>query len=165
MVSPDIIKKAAHKLKPGKSDPLFSFSSDFIKHGLEKLYSLLSSLYQGFMTHAYVTQGLLISTLVPIVKDQLSSISISKNYCSVCLSSLTVKLMYWIIIILSKDTLQLNELQFAYQEDCSTTMCTLALLETIDFLRNGNNLFTIATDMSKAFDTTLHSKMFEKLVF
>jgi hypothetical protein len=166
MVRPDIIKKAAHKLKPGKSDPLFSFSSDCIKIGPEKLYSLLSSLYQGFLTHAHVTQGLLISTLVPIVKDQLSSISNSKNYRSVCLSSLTVKLLDWIIIILSKDTLQLNELQFAYQEDCSTTMCTWAALETIDFfLRNGNNVFTIATDMSKAFNTTFHSKMFEKLVF
>ena len=27
-VTPDIIKEAAHKLKSGKSDPVFSFSSD-----------------------------------------------------------------------------------------------------------------------------------------
>ena len=38
-------------------------------------------------------------------------------------------------------------------------MCTWAALETIDyFLRNGNNVFTVATDMSKAFDMSLHSK-------
>ena len=114
----------------------------------------------------HVTKGLLISTLVPIVKDPMSSINLSKNYRSVCLASLAIKLLDWIIILLSKDTLGLDELQFAYQEDCSTTMCTGAALETIDyFLRNGNNVFTVATNMSKAFDIPLHSKMFKKMVF
>ena len=32
------------------------------------------------MIHGHVTQGLLISTLIPIVKDPLASINISKNY-------------------------------------------------------------------------------------
>ena len=37
----------------------------------------LSELLQGFMVHAHITLGLLISTLVPIVKDPLASINIS----------------------------------------------------------------------------------------
>ena len=165
-VTPEVIKQAAQKLKPGKSDPTFSFSSDCIKHGPDILYSILSSLYQGFMIHAHITKGLLISTLVPIVKDPLSSINLSKNYRSVCLALIAIKLLDWIIIILSDKTLGLDELQFAYQKDCSTTMCTWAALETIDFfLKNGNNVFTVATDMSKAFDLALHSKMFKKMVF
>ena len=160
------IKKAAHKLKPRKSDPSFSFSSDCIKNGPEVLYTVLARMYQGFMIHAHITKGLLISTLVPIVKDPMSSINLIKNYRSVCLASLAIKLLDWIIILLSKDTLGLDKLKFAYQEDCSTTMCTWAALETIDyFLRNGNNVFTVATDMSKAFDMALHSKMFKKMVF
>ena len=123
-------------------------------------------MYQGFMIHAHITKGLLISTLVPIVKDPMSSINVSKNYRSVCLASLAIKLLDWVIILLSKDTLCLDELQFAYQEDCSTTMCTWAALETIDyFLKKGNNVFTVATDMSKAFDLALHSKMFHEMVF
>ena len=68
-VTSDIIKQAAQKLKPGKSDPSYSFSSDCIKHGPEVFYSILSIIYQGFMIHAHITKGLLISTLVPIVKD------------------------------------------------------------------------------------------------
>ena len=100
------------------------------------------------MTHAHVTKGLLISTLVPIVKDPLSRISLSKNYRSVGLSSLSIKLLDWIIILLSNDTLGLDELQFAYQKDCSTTMWTA--LETIDyFLRIGNNVYRVAIDMSR----------------
>ena len=37
-VTPDIVKEAAHKLKSGKSDPSFSFSSDCIKNGTEFSY-------------------------------------------------------------------------------------------------------------------------------
>ena len=116
------------------------------------------------MIHGHVTQGLLISTLVPIVKDPLASINISKNYRSVCLASLTVKLLDWIVIILGGKALGLSELQFAYQANCSTSQCTWAALETINyFVERGSEVFTIATDMSKAFDLALHSKMFEKM--
>ena len=58
----------------------------------------------------------------------------------------------------------LSELQFAYQANCSTSQCTWAALETINyFVERGSEVFTIATDMSKAFDLALHSKMFEKM--
>ena len=92
-ITPEVVKKAAEKLKSGKSDPCFTYSSDCFKNGSETLFLRLSELLQGFMTHGHVTQGLLISTLVPIVKDPLASITISKNYRSVCLASLTVKLL------------------------------------------------------------------------
>ena len=114
-VTANIIKKAAQKLKPRKSDPSFSFSSDCIKNGPEVLYTVLARMYQGFMIHAHITKGLLISTLVPIVKDPMSSINLIKNYRSVCLASLAIKLLDWIIILLSKDTLGLDKLKFAYQ--------------------------------------------------
>ena len=107
---------------------------------------------------------LLVSTLIPIVKDPLSSMNSSKNYRSVCLSSLVIKMIDWIVIILGGKALGLSELQFAYQTNCSTTQCTWAALETIDyFLKRGSEVFTIATNMSKAFDLTLHTKMFLKM--
>ena len=44
-------------------------------------------------------------------------------------------------------------------------MCTWAALETIDyFLKNGSEVFSCATDISKAFDLTLHSLMFKKMM-
>ena len=163
-VTPEIVKKAAHKLNSGKSDPSFTFSSDCIKNGSNNLYVRLSELLQGFMIHGHVTAGLLISTLVPLVKDPLASINSSKNYRSVCLSSLIIKLLDWIIILLGGESLGLSELQFAYQSNCSTTQCTWAATETIDYyLKRGSEVFTVATDMSKAFDLALHSKMFQKM--
>ena len=69
MVTPEIVKKAAHKLKSGKSDPSFTFSSDCLKNGPENVYVHLSELVQGFLVHGHVTTSLLVSTLIPLVKD------------------------------------------------------------------------------------------------
>ena len=127
-ITPEIVKKATEKFKSGKS---FSFSSDCFKNGNQIIYEKISQLPKGFMLHAHATQGLLISTLVPIVKDPMASINISKNYRSVCLSSLTVNLLDWIVNLLGGNSLGLSELQFAYQSNCSTSQCTWAALETM----------------------------------
>ena len=148
-----------------KLDPVYSFSSDCIKQGPDILYDHLSLILKSFVRHAHVPQPLLLSTLVPLVKDKLGNIGCSKNYRSVAISSLVVKLIDWVIILLEDESLKLNELQFAYQAGCSTVMCTWAAVETIDyFLNNGSEVFTCATDMSKAFDMTLHSLMFQKML-
>ena len=164
-VTPEIVEMAAHKLKPNKGDPVFSFSSDCLKSGTKVLYEKLSILLRSFLIHGHVTLILLLTTLVPLVKDKLASLNSSKNYRSVALSSLLIKLVDWIVIILEGESLGLNELQFAYQANCSTTMCTWAVMETVSyFLNNGSEVFTCATDMTKAFDLTLHSIMFKKMV-
>ena len=164
-ITPEVVKKAAEKLKAGKSDPVYKFSSDCFKNADMDLFIHLSAILRCCTVHSHVSQVLLLSTLVPLVKDKLGDISTSKNYRSVAISSILLKLLDWVIILLEGDSLGLDELQFAYQAGCSTGMCTWAALETVDyFLKNGSEVFTCATDMSKAFDLTLHSLMFTKML-
>ena len=81
------------------------------------------------------------------------------------MSSLVLKLLDWIILILFGDTLGLDELQFAYQPGSSTSMCTWAAVETINyFMRNGSNVYACLMDMTKAFDFVKHSLLFKKLL-
>jgi hypothetical protein len=163
-VTPDIIKQAAHKLKSGKSDPMFSFSSDCFKNATKTLYENLSIMIQSCLVHGHITNILLLATLVPIIKDKLSSANVSKNYRSIAISSIVLKLIDWIFIILYGVKFNLNDFQFAYQAGCSTTMCTWAVLETVDwYLNNGSEVFSCAMDMTKAFDLTLHSLLFRKM--
>ena len=123
-VTPDIVKQAAHKLKAGKSDPVFSYSSDCFKNANDSLYEKLSIILRGFLIHGHLTNILLLATLVPIIKDKLGSISISKKYKSIAISSIILKLLDWVFIILFGVKFGLNDFQFAYQAGCSTTMCT-----------------------------------------
>ena len=85
---------------------------------------------------------MLLSTLVPIIKDKLGSINLSKNYRSVCITSLILKQFDWIIISLFGDSLKFHDLQFAYQPGISANMCSWAALETVSyFMRNGSDVF------------------------
>ena len=120
---------------------------------------------RSFLVHGHVTYFLLLATLAPIIKDKLGSISSSQNYRSIAISSLILKLLDWIILILYGEALGLESLQFAYQPGCSTTMCTWTVVETIDyFLRNGGEVFSCMMDMTKAFDLVKHSLLFRKLL-
>ena len=63
-VTPEVIRSAAKKLKPGKSDPVYSFSSDCIKVDSTLLSEYLSILIKCFLVHGHVTRFLLL-TLSP----------------------------------------------------------------------------------------------------
>ena len=76
-VTPEQVKKAAAALKPGKGDPEYSFSSDCLKVDSVLLAEYTAILIRSFLIHGHNPQFLLLSTLVPIIKDQLGSINVS----------------------------------------------------------------------------------------
>jgi hypothetical protein len=151
-------------LKDNKSDPIYSFSSDTMKHSPDILFEKLAAGIRCYLIHGHVTLFLLLATLLPIIKDKMSRGDISKNYRSIALSSLILKIIDWIILLLFGTSLGLDDLQFAYQSGSSTPMCTWAVLETISYyLRNGSEVFACTMDMTKAFDLVKHSILFKKV--
>ena len=126
------------------------------------MFEYLSIIIKSFLLHAHASNILLLSTLVPIIKDKMGDICSSKNYRSIAISSLILKVIDWVVIILYGECLNL---QFSYQSGCSTTMCTWLAIETIDhFIRNDGEVFVCMMDMTKAFDMVQHSLLFKKLL-
>ena len=72
----------------------------------------LAVLIQGFLIHGYISEILLLATVVPLIKDKLGDLCSSKNYRSIAISSLIVKILDWIIIILHGDKLKYDKFQF-----------------------------------------------------
>ena len=165
LLTSEIMKTASQKLKHRKSYPQLSITSDFFVRTPPIFYDLLSSILKSYIVHAHVSDFLLLSNLIPIVKDKLGDITISENYRSIAISSLVIKIFDWAIILAFNKHLQLDDLQFSYQANLSTSMCSWLALETISyFSRNGSDVFTCLMDMSKAFDTVKHSVLFNKLL-
>ena len=164
-VTPEEVMKASASLKPGKGDPEYTFSSDCLKVDSKMLAEYTAVLIRSFLIHSHIPQFLLLSTLVPIVKDKLGSINVSKNYRSVCITSLILKQMDWITINLFGDVFSFNNLQFAYQEKISANMCTWAVVETVNyFTRNDSEVFGYSMDKTKAFDLCKFSILFCKML-
>ena len=164
-ITPEKVKEATEHLNCNKTDPIYDFSSDCLKNGPDSLYVNLSLMLQAFLIHSHVSVHLLLAILVPIVKDRLGDISSSKNYRSIAISSLVLKIFDWLVILLFGTTLGLDDLQFSYQAGVSASMCTWLAMETIDlFLRNGGEVFSCQADKTKAFDLVKHSVLFRKLL-
>ena len=165
-ITSDVVKSVTKKkLKPGKTDPNSDIASDFLIHGPDVLFELIATCFKSYIIHGHVSSFLLVSTLVPLIKDKLADITSSNNYRSIAISSLVLKIFDLVIISVFSEHLQLDELQFSYQEEVSTSMCTWLAVESIShFLRNGNDVYTCLMDMSKAFDTVKHSTLFSKLL-
>ena len=166
LITTEVVKNAVlNKLKPAKSDPIKDINSDFLIHAPEKLFEIIARCFKGYLIHAHVSSYLLVSTMVPLIKDKLGDITSSNNYRSIAISSVVLKVFDIVIISLFSDYLRLDDLQFSYQSGVSTSICTWVAVETISyFLRNGNEVFTCLMDMSKAFDCVQHSHLFSKLL-
>ena len=98
--------------------------------------------------------------LVPDIRTKINKRLIA----AICDLKQPCKIFDWIVLLLFGENLGFDDLQFSYQQNCSTTMCTWLMIESINyFLRNGSNVYSCFMDMRKAFDTVQHSKLFQKL--
>ena len=122
-ITPTAIADAVMHLKEEKRDPIFEFSSDYVKNAPFIFYEHLAFFFRTSLIHGHISYVLLLATLVPILKDKLD-ICESNNYRSIAISSLLLKGFEWIIILLYGDKLNLDQLQFSYQPNISTKMCT-----------------------------------------
>ena len=117
------------------------------------------------MNYAHVSDFLLVSMLIPLIKNKMGDVTDSNNYRSIAISSLVMKLYDLVIIQLFKENLYFDELQFGYQAEVSTAMCTWLTTETISyFIRNESEVFSCLRNTTKAFDTVQNSYLFKKLL-
>ena len=156
-ITTKLLKTASQKLKSGKSDPLLNVNAPSI------LYDMPTAILRGYITHAHVSDFLLVSNVLPIVKDKLTDVTNSNNYRSIAISGLVMKILDWVIILAFSKHLKFDDLQFGYQANVSTSMWTWTAVETIShFLRSDSDVFTRLMDTSKAFDMVKHSVLFNK---
>jgi hypothetical protein len=165
-----IIKKenvynAIKRLKKNKSDGVYELMSDNFIYGTDDLFLHLSKLFTLCLTHGYIPNQLLLSTLIPIPKDMLGDISNSDNYRGIALCCLCLKIFEYVLLDMHSSTLSSGPCQFAYKSNASTTQCTWMAREVIQhYNNNGSHVFAALLDCSKAFDKVRFDILFEKLI-
>ena len=159
------IKCAISKMQSGKSDSIEQLSSDNFKNGTHMLNVYISLLFTCMLTHGIPPSGLLLSTIIPIPKNKRGNMSDSSNYRAIALSSLLCKLFDTIIIETHEDNLITDDLQFGYEKQSSTIVCTSLLLNTVEYHREmiDRDCYMLLLYASKAFDRVEYVKLFSDL--
>lgn len=163
-ITDSLISNIILKLQSGKNDVVYNWGSDALKHGVNVLSSHFKNLFKCFLVHGHISHFFLFCALVPIVKNTNESKFSSENYRLIAISSMILKILDHIILFLFNASFISPHMQFGFQKNCSTTMCSWTLLETINYFTNrGSSMFVCLLDLSKAFDHLKHDILFKKL--
>ena len=132
------IVTSVNQLKADKHDGSTNFYTDHIKNGTHKLYVYISLLFSSMIKHNSVPEEMLMSTLIPLIKNKRKSASSSDNNWAIALSSALCKLLDNVILNKLGNILATSELQFGFKKKHSTVMCTFVVDEVIQYYTNMN---------------------------
>ena len=99
-------------LKPDKTDYIFNLSSNHFLNGTDLLYSLLSILFDAFLTHGFTTFEFNSSLIIPLPKNNKKSLSSSNNYRAISINVILCKLLEYILSSFLKKFIETSNYQF-----------------------------------------------------
>ena len=151
-------------MKPNKSDVSEGYTSDALLNGPDILFEHLALVIRSFLLHGTVTKCLLACAFLPLLKPRKDPVK-TDSYRAIAGSSLILKLIDNVILLLWGDLLGSDSLQFGFKAKVSTTQCTWLVSEVSShYLRSGTPVITTLLDCSKAFDKCQFVPLFKKLI-
>ena len=79
-ITPDIVRFCVGKLKPCNDDEKYGFKSDHLINGTNKLFTVLSIMFDAMLTYRFNPDDLFRSTIISIPKDSRGSMRSNDNY-------------------------------------------------------------------------------------
>jgi len=95
---PEVIKVVS-KLKVNKHDVVFELSSNSFKQGPVALFNNICMLFASFISFGHVLNKIIMCSMLPLIKDTRSHICSSENYHAIHLSTVLIKIYFFIIIM------------------------------------------------------------------
>ena len=152
-VTGDVVKQAACRMKPRKSDVSSWYTSDSLLHAPDILFEQLAIVFRSWLTHGTITPCLLVCSFLPLLKSSLKDPCDPGSYRAIAGSSLILKLFENVVLLVWGECLASDSLQFGFKAQTSTTHCTWLVNEVVQhLLRSGSNPVVTVLDCTKAFD-------------
>ena len=99
-VTGSAVKKAATKMKPGKSDVSGSFTSDVVLHAPDSFFEAIAAVFRSFLVHGTVTRQFIACSFLPLLKSNLKDPASTLSYRAIARSSQLLKLFDNTVLLL-----------------------------------------------------------------
>ena len=117
------------------------------------IYIYISLCFSACLSHSFLPQSLLETTIVPVIKNKHGSLTDSNNYRPIAIATITSKLLEFVILMKCEEYVFTSDNQFGFKAQHSTEFCIYSLLEFVDYYKKRNaTVFVTFLDASKAFD-------------
>ena len=163
VISLETVRKLAKNLNPGRGHDMIH--SRLLKEGSDEFLSNIVTFINACYKHYYFPYMLLKGEINPIIKDNKKSKCDSTNYRPIMVSSCILRLIESHMLEFIKERIHLDNQQFGFRSNSSTTDATFILKETITAnLGHNSYVYGKFVDLSKAFDLVDHYKLGKKLL-
>ena len=134
-VSTEEVTETISKLKKGKFCGPDGICAEALKAAHRKVYVLLSLCFSLCMSHGYIPQPLIETTIVPIIKNKAGNLSSGNNYRPIALANVMSKVFESLIILRCEQFLTTADNQFGFKSGHSTDFCIYTLKEFIEYYK------------------------------
>ena len=163
-MTPQVVKRACNRMKPGRLDVSQSFTSDVFRQGPDLLYEHLANVFKSFLVHGTMPLAILVCAFMPLLKPRKNPVKFD-SWRAVAGASQLLKMFEYSILEIWGDCLQSDTLQFGFKSGTGSDQCTWLLRTTAEyFAQRGSPTLCCLLDVSKGFDRVKFSTLFSTLM-
>lgn len=148
----------------GKSPGHDGLSIEHLQHAGIHLPRVLCMFLNLCISHSYLPEKLMRTTVVPIIKNKTGDSSVLSNYRPISLATIIAKVLDSLLVGQLDKHLKINDAQFGFRPGLSTESAILSLKQTVQYYTARKTpVFACYLDLSKAFDLVSYNVLWDKL--
>jgi hypothetical protein len=164
-ITVEIIDRCMKDLHLGKACGPDDLSVEHLLYAHPSLITHLKLLFSAILFHGVVPDNFGAGTIVPLIKDKSGNLNDVSNYRPITLIPVISKLFECIILNLCQECFVVDELQLGFKKNHGCNDAIFAVKTTVNyFTERGSCVYAAALDLSKAFDSVNHFKLFSSLL-
>ena len=153
------------KVKFGKYAGFDGLAAEHFVYSHERISVHLGMLFTSMLTHGYLPDAFMTTSIIPILKNKNGDASAKNNYRPIAIVTAMSKIFELCLAIIMDAHLVTSDNQFGFKPKHSTELCIYTVKSIIQYYDYYNSpVYTCFLDASKAFDSVNHWTMFKKLI-
>ena len=164
-VTVELIDRCIRRMQKGKASGPDDLCAEHMIYAHPSLVMHLKSLFQLILKHGFVPTNFGSGISIPLIKDKTGNINNPDNYRAITLSPVISKLFEMVVLDICSEFLTTDSLQFGFKDKIGCADAIFTLKSVIShFTQSGSSVFIASLDISKAFDSVNHFKLYHSLL-